>query len=89
MILGGKPAGPMGCFDNKFEIHFRTQRSKVYGRGMVDDLDVEIRNKNLDGTCLVGELSAVCSGKRRHQFWHRHLQHPATGSYRCVMGALS
>jgi len=46
-----------GCFDNKFEIRFRTQRPKADGRGMVDDFDVEIRNKNLDRTCLVDELS--------------------------------
>ena len=46
-----------GCFDNKFEIRFRTQRPKVDGKGMVDDFDVEVRNKNLDRTCLVDELS--------------------------------
>jgi len=45
------------CFDNKFEIRFRTQRPKVGGRGIVDDFDVEVRNKNLDRTCLVDELS--------------------------------
>ena len=46
-----------GCFDNKFEIRFRTQRPKADGQGMVDDFDVEVRNKNLDRTCLVDELS--------------------------------
>jgi exonuclease SbcC len=46
-----------GCFDNKFEIHFRTQRPKADGKGIVDDFDVEVRNKNLDRTCLVDELS--------------------------------
>jgi exonuclease SbcC len=46
-----------GCFDNKFEIRFRTQRPRADGRGMVDDFDVEVRNKNLDRTCLVDELS--------------------------------
>jgi exonuclease SbcC len=46
-----------GCFDNKFEVRFRTQRPKADGRGMVDDFDVEVRNKNLDRTCLVDELS--------------------------------
>ena len=46
-----------GCFENKFEIRFRTQRPKADGRGMVDDFDVEVRNKNLDRTCLVDELS--------------------------------
>ena len=46
-----------GCFDNKFEIHFRTQRPRADGKGMVDDFDVEVRNKNLDRTCLVDELS--------------------------------
>jgi exonuclease SbcC len=46
-----------GYFDNKFEIRFRTQRPKADGRGMVDDFDVEVRNKNLDRTCLVDELS--------------------------------
>ena len=46
-----------GCFDNKFEIRFRTQRPKAGGKGMVDDFDVEVRNKNLDRTCLVDELS--------------------------------
>jgi exonuclease SbcC len=46
-----------GCFDNKFEIRFRTQRPKADGRGLVDDFDVEVRNKNLDRTCLVDELS--------------------------------
>ena len=46
-----------GCFDNKFEIRFRTQRPRAGGRGMVDDFDIEVRNKNLDRTCLVDELS--------------------------------
>jgi exonuclease SbcC len=46
-----------GCFDNKFEIRFRTQHPKADGRGMVDDFDVEVRNKNLDRTFLVDELS--------------------------------
>lgn len=46
-----------GCFENKFEIRFRTQRPKADGRGMVDDFDIEVRNKNLDRTCLVDELS--------------------------------
>jgi exonuclease SbcC len=46
-----------GCFDNRFEIRFRTQRPRADGRGMVDDFDVEVRNKNLDRTCLVDELS--------------------------------
>jgi exonuclease SbcC len=46
-----------GCFDNKFEIRFRTQRPKADGKGTVDDFDVEVRNKNLDRTCLVDELS--------------------------------
>ncbi len=46
-----------GCFDNKFEIRFRTQRPKADGRGVVEDFDVEVRNKNLDRTCLVDELS--------------------------------
>jgi exonuclease SbcC len=46
-----------GCFDNKFEIRFRTQRPKADGKGMVDDFDVEVRNKNLDRSCLVDELS--------------------------------
>jgi DNA repair protein SbcC/Rad50 len=46
-----------GCFDNKFEIRFRTQRPKADGRGMVDDFDIEVCNKNLDRTYLVDELS--------------------------------
>jgi exonuclease SbcC len=46
-----------GCFDNKFEIRFRTQRPKADGKGLVDDFDVEVRNKSLDRTCLVDELS--------------------------------
>ena len=46
-----------GCFDNKFEIRFRTQRLKADGKGVVDDFDVEVRNKTLDRTCLVDELS--------------------------------
>jgi exonuclease SbcC len=46
-----------GCFDNKFEIRFRTQRTKADGKGVVDDFDVEVCNKNLDRTCLVDELS--------------------------------
>jgi len=46
-----------GCFDNKFEIRFRTQRPKADGKGIVDDFDVEVRNKNLDRTYLVDELS--------------------------------
>jgi ABC-type glutathione transport system ATPase component len=29
----------------------------VDGKGTVDDFDVEVRNKNLDRTCLVDELS--------------------------------
>jgi hypothetical protein len=48
---------PEGCFDNKLEIRFRTQHPKADGRGMVDDFDIEVRNKNLDRTCLVDELS--------------------------------
>jgi hypothetical protein len=46
-----------GCFDNKFEIRFRTQSPKADGKGMVDDFGVEVRNKNLDRTCLLDELS--------------------------------
>jgi ABC-type hemin transport system ATPase subunit len=46
-----------GCFDNKFEIRFRTHRFKADGRGTVDDCAVEVRNKNLDSTCLLDELS--------------------------------
>lgn len=46
-----------GCLDNKFEIRFRTQRPKADGRGFVDDFDVEVRNKSLDRTCTVDELS--------------------------------
>src|ERR1019366_8981006 len=46
-----------GCFDNKFEIRFRTQRPKADGKGMVDDFDVEVRNKNLGRTSLVEVLS--------------------------------
>ena len=46
-----------GCFDNKFEVHFRTKRQRVNGRGVVDDFDIEVRNKTLDRTCLVDELS--------------------------------
>jgi len=46
-----------GCFDNKFEVRFRTQRLKADGRGFVDDFDIEVRNKMLDRTCLVDELS--------------------------------
>jgi exonuclease SbcC len=46
-----------GCFDNKFEVHFRTKRPKADGRGVVDDFDIEVRNKTLDRTCLVDELS--------------------------------
>ena len=58
MILGAKPSGPMGRFDSKFEIRFTTQRRKAGDRGMVDDFDVEVRNKNLDRACLVDELSS-------------------------------
>jgi DNA repair exonuclease SbcCD ATPase subunit len=57
MILGAQPAAHWGCVDNKFEIRFRTQRSKADRKGMVDDFDIEVRNKNLDRTCLVDELS--------------------------------
>jgi len=32
-------------------------KDRVDGKGMVDDFDVEVRNKNLDRTCLVDELS--------------------------------
>ncbi|MHB8413232.1 MAG: hypothetical protein ACYDDI_14970 [Candidatus Acidiferrales bacterium] len=46
-----------GCFDNNFEVSFRTQRPKADGRGYVDDFDVEVRNKTLDRSCLVDELS--------------------------------
>ena len=46
-----------GCFDNKFEIRFLTQRPRADGRGVVDDFDIEVRNKNLDRACLVDELS--------------------------------
>lgn len=46
-----------GCFDNKFEICFRTQRPRADGKGMVDDFDIEVRNKTLDRMCLVDELS--------------------------------
>jgi len=46
-----------GCLDNRFEIRFRTQRPKADGRGFVDDFDVEVRNKSLDRTCTVDELS--------------------------------
>ena len=46
-----------GCFDNKFEVRFRTQRPKADGRGFADDFDIEVRNKTLDRTCLVDELS--------------------------------
>lgn len=46
-----------GCLDNRFEVRFRTQRPKADGRGFVDDFDVEVRNKSLDRTCTVDELS--------------------------------
>ncbi|HTG61123.1 MAG TPA: hypothetical protein VMG63_17145, partial [Terriglobia bacterium] len=46
-----------GCFDNKFEVRFRTQSPKADGRGFADDFDIEVRNKTLDRTCLVDELS--------------------------------
>jgi exonuclease SbcC len=46
-----------GCFDNKFEVRFRTQRPKADGRGFVDDFDIEVRNKTLDRACLADELS--------------------------------
>ncbi len=46
-----------GCFDNKFEVRFRTQRPKADGRGFTDDFDIEVRNKTMDRTCLVDELS--------------------------------
>jgi hypothetical protein len=43
--------------DNKFEVRSRTQRPKADGRGFVDDFDVEVRNKLLDCTSSVAELS--------------------------------
>lgn len=46
-----------GCLDNKFEVRFRTQRPKADGRGVVDDFDVEVRNKSLDRAFSVDELS--------------------------------
>jgi exonuclease SbcC len=46
-----------GCFDNKFEVRFRTQRPRADGKGTVDDFDIEVRNKTLDRVCLVDELS--------------------------------
>ena len=46
-----------GCFDNNFEVRFRTQRPKADGRGFTDEFDIEVRNKTLDRTCLVDELS--------------------------------
>jgi len=33
-----------GCFDNKFEIRFRTQRPKSDGKGMVDDFDDPVQD---------------------------------------------
>jgi hypothetical protein len=45
------------CFENKFEVCFRMQRPKADGLGFVDDFDIEVRNKTLDRTCLVDELS--------------------------------
>ena len=38
-------------------MRFRTQRPKADGRGFTDDFDIEVRNKTLDRTCLVDELS--------------------------------
>jgi len=32
-------------------------KDRADGKGMVDEFDVEVRNKNLDRTCLVDELS--------------------------------
>ena len=32
-------------------------KDRADGKGMVDEFDVEVRNKNLDHTCLVDELS--------------------------------
>ncbi len=46
-----------GCLDNKFEVRFRTQRPRADGRGFVDDFDMEVRNKSLDRTFTVDELS--------------------------------
>jgi DNA repair exonuclease SbcCD ATPase subunit len=46
-----------GCLDNKFEVRFRTQRTRSDGRGFVDDFDVEVRSKSLDRTFTVDELS--------------------------------
>lgn len=46
-----------GCFENKFEVRFRTQRPRADGKGMADDFDIEVRNKTLDRICLVDELS--------------------------------
>jgi len=46
-----------GCSGSNFEIRSRTQRPKLDGQGMVGDFVVDVRNKNLDRTCLVDELS--------------------------------
>jgi hypothetical protein len=48
----GRPAGRPNeaCLENKVEIRFGMQRPKADGRGMVDDFDVEVRNKNLNRT---------------------------------------
>ena len=42
-----------GCLRSK------AQRPKADGKGMVGDFDVEVRNKNLDRTYLVDELSGA------------------------------
>ena len=55
----GRPADRPNeaCFENKFEIPFGAQRPVANGEGMVDDSDIEVRNKNLNRTWLVDELS--------------------------------
>jgi hypothetical protein len=59
MILGTPAGRPNEArFENKFEIRFGTQRPMADSKGMADDSDIQVHNKNLDRTWLVGELSA-------------------------------
>ena len=57
MILRAKPAGPIGVLRQQVRNPVQDATPQGGRPGVVDDFDVEVRNKNLDRTCLVDELS--------------------------------
>jgi len=48
---------PSGASRGSFGYGPTLMKDRADGKGMVDDFDVEVRNENLDRTCLVDELS--------------------------------